>query len=68
MKRIPLTTFVGERTQEECAALLGCTQGAISKALRVGRAVFVTELDDGTFSAEELRPFPAQATPKKSAA
>lgn len=68
MKRTPLTTFVGERTQEECAALLGCTQGAISKALRVGRAVFVTELDDGTFSAEELRPFPSQATPKKSAA
>ncbi|WP_339521771.1 Cro/CI family transcriptional regulator [Pseudomonas sp. EA_35y_Pfl2_R111] len=68
MKRTPLTKFVEARTQEECALLLGCTQGAISKALRVGRAVFVTENDDGTFTAEELRPFPSQAVPKKSAA
>lgn len=67
MKRTPLTTFVDERTQEECAALLGCTQGAISKALRVGRSVFVTEHDDGTFSAEELRPFPSQAAKTQAA-
>jgi len=60
MKRTPLDIFVSERTQEECAVLLGCTQGAISKALRVGRAVLVTEHDDGTFSAEELRPFPSR--------
>lgn len=67
MKRTPLTTFVEERTQEVCAALLGCTQGAISKALRVGREVFVTEHEDGTFSASELRPFPSQKQKERAA-
>lgn len=67
MKRTPLTKFVAERTQEDCAALLGCTQGAISKALRVGRSVIVTEHDDGTYSAEELRPFPARSLKTQAA-
>ncbi|MDF3932125.1 Cro/CI family transcriptional regulator [Pseudomonas citronellolis] len=61
MKRIPIKDFVAQKGQTEAAASLGVTQGAISKALRVGRDIYVTECDDGTFSAEELRPFPAPA-------
>ncbi|MDG9858530.1 hypothetical protein HBO32_30350 [Pseudomonas nitroreducens] len=61
MKRTHLKQFVADRGQVDSASLLGVTQGAISKALRVGRDIYVTEHDDGTFTAEELRPFPSQA-------
>ncbi|WP_407733264.1 Cro/CI family transcriptional regulator [Pseudomonas citronellolis] len=61
MKRTHLKQFVADRGQVDSASLLGVTQGAISKALRVGRDIYVTENDDGTFTAEELRPFPSQA-------
>ena len=40
--------------------MLGCTQGGLSKAIRVGRNVYVTVFDDGTVSAQEQRPFPSQ--------
>lgn len=66
MKRISMKVFVADKGQTEAAIALGVTQGAISKALRAGRDIYVTEHDDGTFSAEELRPFPAPT--KKSAA
>lgn len=68
MRRIPLHRFATEKGQVQAAALLGMSQGALSKALRVGRAVFVTEHDDGTFSAEESRPFPSQHSAKKALA
>lgn len=60
MRRIPLSEFAKEHGHTKAAQLLGCTQGAISKAIRLGRDVYVTALDDGTYSAEELRPFPSQ--------
>ncbi|OEO24046.1 hypothetical protein AX279_19630 [Pseudomonas sp. J237] len=60
MKRIPLSQFVEDRGQIDSALILGVTQGAISKALRVGRDITVTEHSDGSFSAVELKPFPAQ--------
>ncbi|MNO23688.1 Cro [compost metagenome] len=68
MKRIPFREFVEQKGQIEAAAALGVTQGAISKALRVGRDIYVTEHDDGTFTAEELRPFPSQHPKKPEAA
>ena len=43
------------------------TQGALSKALRVGRQVHVITNPDGSYVAEEVRPFPVTA-PKTSAA
>lgn len=61
MRRIPLTQFVAERKQTKSAMLLGMSQGALNKALRSGREIRVTEHDDGTFSAEEVKPFPSQA-------
>lgn len=64
MRRIPLNEFASEKGQVHAAALLGMSQGALSKALGVGRSVFVTDHGDGTFTAEEVKPFPSQAQPK----
>lgn len=68
MSRIHITQFAADRGQSEAASLLGMTQGALSKAIRVGRDVYVTENADGSFTAEEVRPFPSQFQPKKTAA
>ena len=68
MRRIPLSEFATELGQTKAAEMLGMTQGALSKALRVGRDIVVNCNDDGTFSAEEIRPFPSQQQSKRSAA
>lgn len=68
MRRIPLNEFATERGQVQAASLLGMTQGALSKALRVGRSIYVTEHDDGTLTAEEVRPFPSQNSKQPTAA
>lgn len=60
MRRIPLTEFAKEHGHTKAAQMLGCTQGALSKALRVGRDIFVTCHENGTYTAQELRPFPSQ--------
>lgn len=60
MRRIPLTDFAKKYGHTKAAQMLGCTQGALSKAIRVGRDVFVTLNEDGTHSAQEQRPFPSQ--------
>lgn len=62
MRRIPLADFAKEQGHTKAAQLLGCTQGAISKAIRLGREVFVTVLEDGSFSAEEIKSFPTQGS------
>ncbi|WP_408634288.1 Cro/CI family transcriptional regulator [Pseudomonas asplenii] len=36
------------------------SQGALSKAIREGRSIFVLEQGDGRISAVEERPFPSQ--------
>lgn len=61
MHRIPLSEFAEGKGQTQAARLLGLTQGALNKALRVGREIYVIEQRDGSFTAEELRPFPSQA-------
>ncbi|MEE3636510.1 Cro/CI family transcriptional regulator [Pseudomonas sp. AL 58] len=66
MQTIPLADFVAEVGQLKAAIFLGMSQGGVSKALRVGRDVRVTKHTDGTYSAEEIRPFPCQVQPKKS--
>lgn len=60
MSRITLKQFAVEKGQTRAASLLGMSQGALNKALRVGRDIFVTELANGSFVAEEVRPFPSQ--------
>lgn len=60
VRRIPLSEFAAEHGQTKAAAMLGMTQGALSKAIRVGRDVCVTLEEDGSLSAQEKRPFPSQ--------
>lgn len=59
MRRITLNEFATELGQTKAAELIGIRQSSLSKALRVGRAVFVTEQPDGTWKGEEVRPFPS---------
>jgi len=58
MSRKSLDEFARARGQTNAANLLGMSQGSLNKALQVGRDIFVT---DGSFTAEELRPFPVQS-------
>jgi hypothetical protein len=67
MNRVHIKDFANQLGQTEAAILLGMTQGGLSKAIRVGRDVYVTRHADGTYTAEEVRPFPSQSL-KKSAA
>lgn len=60
MRRIPLSEFAKEHGHTRAAQMLGCTQGGLSKAIRVGRVVYVTVDEDGTVTAQEQRPFPSQ--------
>ncbi|MFJ7312546.1 Cro/CI family transcriptional regulator [Pseudomonas sp. NPDC098747] len=66
MSRTSLREFARVYGQTKAATLLGMGQGSLNKALRVGREVFVTQHADGSFTAEELRPFPVQSA-KRSA-
>lgn len=61
MQRTPLKEFVTRVGQIKAAAALGLTQGGISKALRADREVYVIDLGDGSYKAEEIKPFPGQA-------
>ncbi|QQE90453.1 Cro/CI family transcriptional regulator [Azotobacter chroococcum] len=61
-----LSEFVTSLGQAKAAELLGITQGAVSKALRVGREIYVVRNRDGSYTAHEMRPFPSQA--KRTAA
>lgn len=57
--RIPLAEFAKGR-QHEIATRLGVRQSAISKAIREGRAIFVTEEACGQLLAVEEKAFPGQ--------
>lgn len=59
MNQITLKSFVDQFGQTGAATRLGVTQGAVRKALLYGREIYVTENDDGTFSANEIKPFPS---------
>ena len=60
MNETPLDKFVAEKGQSEAARLLRVTAPAIHKALSAKRDIRVLELPDGSFKANELRPFPSQ--------
>ncbi|WP_010325445.1 Cro/CI family transcriptional regulator [Marinobacterium stanieri] len=68
MKRKTLSEFVDEVGQTEAAAALGCTQGAISKALRQKREISVLIESDGTISGQEFRQFPVSTRDGQPAA
>ncbi|AGZ36558.1 MAG: Cro/CI family transcriptional regulator [Pseudomonas sp.] len=60
MTMVPLKDFAKGHGQPHAASLLGMTQGALSKAIRIGRTVYVTQQPDGSFAAIEVRSFPAR--------
>lgn len=60
MTMVPLKDFAKGHGQPHAASLLGMTQGALSKAIRIGRTVYVTQQTDGSFAAIEVRSFPAR--------
>ena len=64
MEKIPLGEYVRENGQAHTADVIGVHQTAISKAVRVGRQIFITRLPDGRVAAEEIRPFPTPKHPK----
>lgn len=61
MTQIPLPDLVAEKGQVFVAKALGVSPPAISKALSAERTIVVTVHPDGTFEAQELRPFPSQS-------
>jgi len=60
MNKTKLAGLVERLGQAGAAKALGVSPPAIAKAMLAGRDIYVTEHADGTFSAEEMRPFPSQ--------
>jgi len=67
MRRITLSEFAAEKGQVTAAKLIGMRQSSLSKALSVERTEYVTEHDDGTFTAEEVRPYTSQQSKTEAA-
>ncbi|MEX2952546.1 Cro [compost metagenome] len=59
MEKITLADYVEANGQAKAADMIGVHQTAISKAVRVGRKIFIKKMPDGTIEAEEVRPFPS---------
>ena len=55
-----LIDFVADVGQQRAAEQLGVSQGAISKAIRTGRMIFVESDMEKKIRAEEVKPFPSQ--------
>ncbi|MBP6952982.1 MULTISPECIES: Cro/CI family transcriptional regulator [Pseudomonas] len=59
MTPIQLHEFVDQHGQDEAAKVLGSSQAAISKAIKSGRLILVSEDQPGRFSGFELKGFPS---------
>ncbi|UZJ58230.1 Cro/CI family transcriptional regulator [Pseudomonas sp. KU26590] len=68
MKKIPLPELVERMGQSAVAKGLGVSAPAISKALKAAREILVIEHENGRLTAEEVRPFPCQFAPQRTAA
>ncbi|WP_024690138.1 Cro/CI family transcriptional regulator [Pseudomonas tremae] len=66
MTPIKLHAFVKKVGQEEAAKALGASQAAISKALKSGRVILVSEGLPGFFCGLELKGFPSGGEREKS--
>ncbi|MDU4126514.1 MULTISPECIES: Cro/CI family transcriptional regulator [Pantoea] len=58
-QRIKLKDYVDQFGQTKAATDLGVYQSAIFKAISLKRDITVILHEDGTISAEEVKPFPA---------
>lgn len=57
MEKTSLSDYAQINGQSQTAKELQLTQGAVSKAIRCGRNIFVFK-KEGKLCAEEIRPFP----------
>lgn len=62
MNQIQLFELVAKIGQAAVAEAFRISPAAVHKAVRSGRKIVVSIHDDGTYSAEEIRPFPHQRT------
>lgn len=66
MTPIQLHEFVDKHGQDEAAKVLGASQAAISKAIRSGRLILVSEDRPGFFTGVELKGFPSGGDREKA--
>ncbi|MBI6911681.1 Cro/CI family transcriptional regulator [Pseudomonas palleroniana] len=59
MTPIQLHEFVDRHGQDEAAKVLGSSQAAISKAIKAGRLILISEESPGRFTGVELKGFPS---------
>lgn len=59
MNQISLSELAAKIGQAAVAEAFGVTPAAVHKAIRLGRKIIVSVHDDGSYTAEELRPFPS---------
>lgn len=59
MTPIQLHEFVDRHGQDEAAKVLGSSQAAISKAIKAGRLILISEDRPGCFAGVELKGFPS---------
>lgn len=59
MTPILLHEFVGQHGQDEAAKALGSSQAAISKAIKSGRLILISEARPGFYTGVELKGFPS---------
>ncbi|WP_371688245.1 Cro/CI family transcriptional regulator [Snodgrassella alvi] len=64
MKKTSLFNYVKNHGQYKTAQKLGLTQGAISKALKDGRKIYIKFNRTGKLRAIEIRPFPSSSNCK----
>jgi hypothetical protein len=62
MEKISLPKLVRKMGQAYVARALGVRPASIAKAIKAGRNIIVTVHEDGSYVAEEVRPFPSQKT------
>lgn len=62
MQKIQLLELVAKVGQATVAKAIGVSPAAIHKAINAHRNIIVTVHDDGSYTAEEVRPFPSHRT------
>ena len=61
MKTVSLEEYLASHgTQSDLAKALGIQQSAVSQMHRSTRTITITLMDDGSISANEIRPIPAR--------
>ncbi|CAH0127966.1 hypothetical protein SRABI111_00137 [Pseudomonas carnis] len=59
MNQISLSELAAKIGQAAVAEVFGITPAAVHKAIKLGRHIIVSVHEDGSYTAQELRPFPS---------